>query len=183
MPNLPKPWTGAALLLLLNACAITPSGPSVMVLPGTGKSFEEFRGDDYQCRQFALLQTGGNTPAQTATATGVGTAIAGAALGAAAGAAIGGGQGAAVGSGIGLAAGGLAGTGTAQASGMGAQERYDIGYIQCMYAKGHKVPVPGRLQYEDRQSSYPPPPPQTPPPPSRTPPPPPAATQPPPDSR
>ena len=24
-----------------------------------------------------------------------------------------------------------------------AQRRYDIAYIQCMYAKGHQVPVPG----------------------------------------
>ncbi|SMF93567.1 hypothetical protein SAMN02949497_0854 [Methylomagnum ishizawai] len=145
--------------LLLNACATPPSGPSVLVLPGTGKGFEQFRGDDYQCRQFALFQTGGKTAAQAALASGVGAAVIGTAVGAAAGAAIGGGQGAAVGSGVGLATGTLAGTGTAQAAGDDAQERYDIGYIQCMYAKGHRVPVPGHLLYEDRQSNYPPPPP------------------------
>lgn len=154
-PSRALPWI---VLPLLGACATTPSGPSVLVLPGTGKSFEQFRGDDYQCRQFALFQTGGKTASQAALASGVGAAVIGTAVGAAAGAAIGGGQGAAVGSGVGLATGTLAGTGTAQAAGEDAQERYDIGYIQCMYAKGHRVPVPGHILYEDRQSTYPPPP-------------------------
>jgi hypothetical protein len=32
---------GAALLL--GACTTLPTGPSVMVLPGTGKNFDQFR--------------------------------------------------------------------------------------------------------------------------------------------
>ena len=44
---------------LLTACESTPSGPSWMALPGSGKSFNEFRKDDYQCRQFAHEQTSG----------------------------------------------------------------------------------------------------------------------------
>lgn len=39
--------------LLLTGCATLPSGPSVMVLPGTGKSLEQFQADDLVCRQWA----------------------------------------------------------------------------------------------------------------------------------
>lgn len=28
------------------------------------------------------------------------------------------------------------------------QQGYDIGYIQCMYGKGHQVPVPEEIVYE-----------------------------------
>lgn len=163
-----------ALPLLLDACASMPSGPGVMVLPGTGKSFDQFRGDDVVCRQFAVFQVGGATPASAAASTGMGSAVVGSAIGAAAGAALGGGRGAAVGAGLGAAGGGLAGSAMASASVHTAQERYDIAYIQCMYAKGHRVPVPGRFSYEDRQEMPMPPPTQTPPPPpAQMPPPPP----------
>jgi hypothetical protein len=54
---------------------------------------------------------------------------------------------------------------TGAASAMTLQERYDMAYIQCMYAKGNVVPgvlvAPG--------PSYAPPPPGTPPPPPDTP--------------
>ena len=161
-------------LLLLSACASVPSGPDVLVLPGTGKSFEIFRNDDAVCRQFASYQLGGATPNQAAVTSGVGSAAAGAALGAATGAAIGGGRGAAIGAGTGLAAGAMVGTGAASSSADITQDRYDMSYVQCMYAKGHRVPVPGRTLYQDRESVYPPPPPpQMPPPAPTTPPPPP----------
>src|SRR5438105_9494113 len=42
-----------AAALLLAACATVPMGPSVMVLPGTGKNFEQFQADDAVCRQWA----------------------------------------------------------------------------------------------------------------------------------
>ncbi|HKT97172.1 MAG TPA: hypothetical protein VJS30_11645, partial [Paraburkholderia sp.] len=83
----------------LSACAVVPTGPSVMALPGTGKSFDQFRNDDYNCRQFAFQQVGGTTTNQAATNAGVGSAVIGTALGAAAGAAFGGGNGAAIGAG------------------------------------------------------------------------------------
>ena len=42
-----KRWTGLLILVpLLGACATVPTGPSVMVLPGSGKSFEQFQVDD-----------------------------------------------------------------------------------------------------------------------------------------
>lgn len=142
-----------AASLLMVACVSLPSGPSIMALPGTGKSFEQFRNDDYNCQQFAYQQIGGETPNQAAVASGAGSAIVGAGLGAAAGAAIGGGQGALIGAGTGLAAGGLVGTDAAGASGYYAQQRYDMSYIQCMYGQGHRVPVSGQLQ-EATQPDY-----------------------------
>ena len=48
-----------ALAGLLGACAYMPTGPSVMALPGTGKSFDQFRADDANCRQYAFQQSGG----------------------------------------------------------------------------------------------------------------------------
>jgi outer membrane lipoprotein SlyB len=146
-------------------CATAPTGPSVLVLPGVNKTFEQFRADDMQCRQYASTQTGGVTPAQTATRSGVGTAVAGTAVGAAAGAALGGGEGAAIGAGTGLLAGSVAGSGTARATGYEAQQRYDMSYIQCMYAYGNRVPVSGNFvdEYPDDGPAesgvlYPPPP-------------------------
>ena len=49
------------LALVLGACVTVPSGPSVMVLPGTGKPFEQFQADDAACRQFALQSAGIST--------------------------------------------------------------------------------------------------------------------------
>ncbi|SOD21086.1 YMGG-like glycine zipper-containing protein [Nitrosomonas ureae] len=130
---------------LITACVNLPTGPSVMTLPGTGKSFEQFRMDDFECRTYAYEQVGGKTSRQASQASGIESAAIGAGLGAAAGAAIGGGQGAAIGAGTGLLAGGVVGSGTAETSGYMSQRQYDMSYIQCMYAKGHRVPVSGRI--------------------------------------
>lgn len=149
--------------LLVGACTTMPNGPGVMVLPGTGKSFDQFRADDFDCRQFASGQVGGTTPSQAASNSGVQSAAVGTAVGAAAGAAIGGSNGAAAGAGTGLVVGALAGTGAGEASGYEVQRRYDFAYEQCMYAKGHKVPVSGRFT-TSRPSApvYAPPPPPPP---------------------
>ena len=158
--------------LLLGACTTVPTGPSVMALPGSGKNFDQFRTDDAQCREYALGQVGGNTPNQTAADAGVKSAAVGAAIGAVAGTAIGGSQGAGVGAGVGLLAGSVAGAGAGDASAHGLQRRYDNAYVQCMYAKGQRVPVSGRLAstvQADTATSHavapPPPPPGYPPPP------------------
>ena len=74
-----------AALLLLGACVSVPTGPGVMVLPGTGKSFDQFRVDDMECRQFASSQVGGNTPDGAAESSGVKSAVLGTMIGAAAG--------------------------------------------------------------------------------------------------
>lgn len=163
--------TVSATALALAACVSMPTGPSVMVLPGTGKSFDEFRFDDGSCRQFAYDQIGGHTAAQAQQDSAVSSAVVGTVIGAAAGAALGGNSaGAATGAGVGLLGGSMVGAGAAESSAYGAQRRYDIAYQQCMYAKGHRVPVAGRFSQSPParpRTSYPPPPP---PPPSAPPP-------------
>ncbi|MER2537725.1 MAG: glycine zipper family protein [Azonexus sp.] len=176
-----------ATTLLLGACTIMPSGPNVMVLPGTGQSTERFRADDYVCRNFALGQIGGRTSQQAANQAAIGSAAVGTAIGAVAGAAIGGSQGAAVGAGTGLLIGGAVGSDAARSSGYGSQRQYDNAYIQCMYTKGHRVPVPANVAYAKpvraSDAGIPPPPPGSPPPPPpgvTSPPPPPPGSLPPP---
>lgn len=135
---------------LLASCATIPNGPSIMALPGSGKSFDMFREDDAYCKQYASEQIGGTSPNRASVMSGVGSAAVGTGLGAAAGAAFGGGPGAAIGAGSGLLLGGLMGTNTATASGNIGQQRYDIGYTQCMYGKGHRVPISGQIMDNSR---------------------------------
>jgi len=130
-------------VILLSACVTTPSGPGVMALPGTGKSFDQFRYDDATCRDYALALVGGRGSDQAATDAGLKSAAVGTVVGAVAGAAMGGHESAGAGAGAGLIVGSMAGAGAAQESSYGAQRRYDFGYVQCMYAKGHRVPVSG----------------------------------------
>ena len=116
-------------ILALAGCAVAPTGPTAMALPGTGKNFEQFRADDMDCRQYAQYQTGGKSADQAAVDA-------------------------------------------AQSSAYGSQRQYDNAYIQCMYAKGHQVPVPQGQFRSGRYSSgapatgsyAPPPPPDAPPP-------------------
>lgn len=166
-------------LLALGACTTLPSGPSLMALPGSGKSFDQFRADDLSCRQYAQLQMNGWSAEQAAADSGLRSAALGTVLGAVAGAAINGGRGAGVGAGVGMAMGGLSGVGAANSASYGVQQRYDFAYVQCMYAQGHRVPVSGRFAANPAPAGgagmsrapnrpdgyYPPPPPNTPPPP------------------
>ena len=102
-------------VFLLVACQAMPSGPSVLVLPGTGKDFNLFHNDDLACRQLAHTQVETSKVEPDSKEEG--------------------------------------------------QQNYDIGYIQCMYAKGHRVPVPGELMYDTRNEWHTPPPPNMPAPP------------------
>jgi uncharacterized protein YcfJ len=150
----------------LSACTVMPTGPSMMALPGTGKTFDQFRADDGNCRGYANQQVGGVDANQAATNSAVGSAVVGTAIGAAAGAAFGGGSGAAIGAGAGLLAGSAFGVGTSQASGYNVQQRYDYAYLQCMYAAGDKVPMRGAVRTVPQQPAgayYTPPPPPPPP--------------------
>ena len=180
---------GLTAALLLSACATVPNGPSVMVLPGQGKGFEQFQVDDGSCRRWATDQTGGATGSDLATRNTISGAALGTLLGAAAGAAIGAagghaGTGAAVGAGIGVLGGTAVGASASTPVYASLQSRYDAAYVQCMYSKGHQVPVKRGSQspsYASQPAVAPPPPP--PPPPAVTPssiPPPPAGTPPPP---
>jgi hypothetical protein len=150
-------------LLALGGCATLPMGPSVRVMPGPGKTFEQFRADDVVCRQWASQQIG-MRPQETlnqnvATGAITGTAI-GAGVGALLGAAAGNpGVGAAIGAGSGLLVGTASGANAGNAYGWEAQRRYDNTYVQCMYAKGNQVP--GTVQKIRRvRRIAPPPPPQ-----------------------
>jgi hypothetical protein len=178
--------TPVLLVLLLASCATIPSGPSIMALPGSGKSFDQFREDDASCQQYASDQIK-TSPNRASMRSGVGTAALGTAVGAAAGALMGGASGAAIGAGSGLLGGTLIGSGTATGSGSMGQQRYDAGYTQCMYAKGHRVPVAGQVMDNGGSRGYYAPAPQSytggsmpPPPPGGNPPPPPPGNPPPP---
>ena len=162
-------------VVAMSGCATMPTGPSVTVLPGSGKSFEAFQSDDFACRQWANQQVG-TSPNDAANQNLAGGAalgtIIGAGLGAAIGAAYGNvGAGAAIGAASGLVGGTAMATGPAYAAGSEAQRRYDIAYQQCMYAKGNQIP--GVVRPYRRVVPPPPPPglrPPVPPPPGTYPP-------------
>ena len=156
-------------------CTTLPTGPSVMALPGSRTSFDQFQLDDDACRDWAAHRIGIG-PDEAAAGAGVGTAAVVTAIGAIAGTAIGAaaghpGAGAAIGAGSGLLVGSAAGASRAELAGGEAQHRYDAAYVQCMYAKGNRVPVPrGTLPPEALRPptvrrDRPPPPPGRPPPP------------------
>jgi hypothetical protein len=157
-----------AAIALLAGCATIPTGPSVMVLPGDRMTFEQFQVDDTTCRDWAARRTG---IAPERAAAGLGAAAVGTAVGAAAGAAIGAaagspGTGAAVGAGVGLLGGSAVGAEYAWADSWALQRGYDAAYMQCMYAKGHQIPVArGALPARRTSTAPPPPPPPGPPPP------------------
>ena len=74
---------------LLGGCATMPAAPSVLALPGSGKTLEQFSTDDTACRQWAVQRT-----QETAQGAPVGVP----------------------------------------------QQWYDMAYLQCMYAKGNRIP-------------------------------------------
>jgi len=134
-------FAGICTALVFTGCANLPSGPSVMALPGTGLSFEQFRQDDYLCQQYATSQLG-TTPNQAGADSQLGSAVAGT----------------------------IVGSGESGRSGYATQQGYDHAYVQCMYGKGHRVPVSGQFSYQSVPTGapaarIPPPPPGSPPPP------------------
>ncbi|MEO8409996.1 MAG: YMGG-like glycine zipper-containing protein [Propionivibrio sp.] len=152
-------------LILLAGCASMPTGPSVLVLPGTHRNLGDFRADEIECRQYAAQQISGRAEDPAVRNAAIATAV-----GAVAGAAIGGHQGAGVGAGAGLLVGSAVGAESSNRYGYDSQRQYDNAYIQCMYAKGHRVPVPASLAQQLREADEPaaaaniPPPPPYPPP-------------------
>ncbi len=153
--------TGLTGILLVAGCASTPTGPSVLVLQGSGKTFDEFVRDDVYCRDFSLRQVGGKGPGHAGQNAAVASSITGTVIGAAAGAAIGGHRGAGVGAGTGLIVGSMAGSEGNYRSENSTQRQYDNAYVQCMYGAGHRVPVPAGLYSTERNGrSNPPPPPR-----------------------
>ena len=176
-----KTTLAIALLALAGCATVPPPAPGVMVLPGTGKSFDEFRHDDHDCRGYAHAQSGAEAANAAASSTGANSAAVGALVGATAGAALGGnGHAALAGAGLGTATGALVGTSAAAQGSYGVQRRYDNAFLQCMYAKGNKVPMAnsyrghlGPTNSSYRQAAPPPPPPPA----GKPPPPPPGLRQ------
>jgi Glycine-zipper domain len=150
--------------IALGGCVTVPTSPTVMVMPGPQKTLNQFQDDGNVCQQYAysLLAPAGEAAANNAAAN----AAVGTALGAAAGAIIGSatgqaGAGAAIGAGTGLLFGSAAGGNVAYASNFQMQRRYDVAYMQCMYAHGNQVPAPVQPRrqpvYSYPPSNYPPP--------------------------
>jgi hypothetical protein len=134
----------AVVLVAIAGCVTVPTGPTVAVMPGSQKPFEVFRADDAECRTCVCAN---RRPAgeQAAMNSAAATAIASTLIGAAAGAAI---------------DPSVATPDRAPRSAQdqpavrqrGGQQRrgifvllhaayYDTAYLQCMYAKGNKVPA------------------------------------------
>jgi hypothetical protein len=156
MRNLFRPSLALLAGGLLTACVSMPTGPSVMVLPGSSVGFDQFRADDAMCRSWAGQQVGAG-PAEGANRNTAAGAAAGTALGAAAGAAMGAAAGnpaagAAAGAGGGLLLGSASGAARGDWAASELQQRYDQAYMQCMYAKGNQIPVWGAAP---RQSTAP----------------------------
>jgi hypothetical protein len=149
-----------SVAILVSGCVSTPTHPTVMALPGEGKTYEQFRADDMRCRSDAEQSVGSGT-AQNANNNAVGTAAATTAIGAAAGALLGAagggsrgaGAGALIGAGGGLLVGSALGSDSSNSSNRDLRREYNQVYTQCMYAKGNKVPVSG---YQSSSSSVPP---------------------------
>jgi len=179
--------TAAALaaVLALAGCVSVPQGPTVAVMPGAGKSLDQFHDDGGICQQFAQSAIAG--PSQAAYDNAAANAAGGAAVGAVVGAMLGAvsgqaGAGAAWGAGTGLMFGGAAAGNAGAASSYTLQRQFDVAYMQCMYTRGNQVParvvhrtVPGQAAQAPDYAPAPParysappnaltPPPNTPPP-------------------
>jgi len=134
-----------AAVIALSACAPTVMAPTIPVMPGANKPFDQFAADQQTCQAYANSQTA--PMAAQANNQAAGGALLTTMLGAGLGAAFGGGRGAA----IGAASGALVGTSVAaqnsSLAGMSIQQQYDIFYAQCMYARGNQVPGFAPNQY------------------------------------
>ncbi len=129
--------SGSSLIVLaLAACATVPAGPSLTALRGSQKSTEQFVADDASCRTVVYERMAVATGAANQNVAA--SAAAGTAIGATAGAVIDGSSGAAAGAVVGMALGAIAASSVAATT----QQQYDTAYFACMYARGHKVPVP-----------------------------------------
>jgi uncharacterized protein YcfJ len=131
---------GATLVavIALTGCAPTVMAPTVGVMPGSNKPFDQFAADQQTCQGYANSQTA--PLAAQANNQALGSALVTTALGAGLGAAIGGGRGAAIGAASGALVGGAAGAQGSSIAGMDIQQQYNIYYSQCMYARGNQVP-------------------------------------------
>jgi outer membrane lipoprotein SlyB len=127
--------------IALAGCAPTVMAPTVPVMPGANKPFDQFAADQQACQYYANAQVAPLTAQANNQALG-GTLLT-TALGAGLGAAIGGGRGAAIGAASGAVVGGAAGAQGSSIAGRGIQQQYDMYYAQCMVGHGNQVPGMG----------------------------------------
>jgi outer membrane lipoprotein SlyB len=135
-------------VIALSACAPAVLAPTVPVMPGPNKPFDQFAADQQTCQAYANGQVAPLTAQANNQALG-GTLLT-TVLGAGLGAAIGGGRGAAIGAGAGAITGAGAGAANAQDAGNQAYWSY---YNSCMasrtpapapsYQPGYGQPQPG----------------------------------------
>jgi hypothetical protein len=149
-------------VLALGACAVAPpSHPTIVSLPGPGKSFPQFQSDDALCQSYASSKTSDAQAASAASQNNaVGTATAGALIGAAAGAALGSlsgnvGAGAGIGAGIGLLGGASVAGDNTQGTANSLQGRFDTAYAQCMVGNGETIEPPSGPAYDAAPVAYP----------------------------
>ncbi|MFT9383808.1 MAG: glycine zipper family protein [Acetobacter orientalis] len=129
---------GMAALLSLAACAETPMGPSVQILPPPGKDYTVFQQEQQFCQSQAAQAVNGQAEHQNHKA--IYGALAATALGAGLGAAAGGGAGAGIGAAAGALGGGAGGSYYSQSQQGGLQTQYDNAYVQCMIAYHNVLP-------------------------------------------
>jgi hypothetical protein len=145
--------TVLAGMMVLSACAQTPTGSTVQVMPGPNTWLASFQNDQATCRQFAQQAVGDQ--AQGANLRGLGTAALTTALGAGLGGAIGGGRGA----GIGAATGALGGAGLGAVGSSNAQSsiqaQFDNAFAACMFSLGNTVPSMGPTMTQPQSSARP----------------------------
>ena len=134
-------FTALASVMVLSACAQTPMGSTVPVMPGPNTSLVSFQNDQATCRQFAQQAVADQV--QGAKLRGLGTAALTTALGAGLGGAIGGGRGAGIGAASGALGGaGLAAAGTSNTQAL-IQAQFDNAFAACMFSLGNTVPGMG----------------------------------------
>ncbi|MDE2179881.1 MAG: hypothetical protein KGJ40_03415 [candidate division NC10 bacterium] len=136
-----KSWFVVIVLASMVMGCATTQQPGYYAYPKAGQTVEQFNRDQYECRAWAMQQSGYDpSGAETAKGAGVGGvlgALGGAAAGAAIGAATGhAGRGAAIGAAAGGIGGAVIGGGHAYAQ---SKEGYDRAYAACMTARGYVV--------------------------------------------
>ncbi len=62
------PFLALLTILTVIGCALLPTGPSVSMMPGAGKTSDQFKADDVACRQSALQQITQQTNDQNSAA-------------------------------------------------------------------------------------------------------------------
>jgi uncharacterized protein YcfJ len=125
-------------VIALTGCAPTVMAPTVPVMPGANKPFDQFATDQQTCQGYANSQTA--PLSAQANNQALGTTLLTTALGAGLGAAVGGGRGAAIGAASGAVVGGSMGAQGSALAGMSIQQQYNVYYSQCMSARGNQVP-------------------------------------------